>query len=174
MNPRGFIIYLFFLTCGVIFYACKKDKSVIAEPEPVTETITIKEQIIGKWNLNREYTLDLNVSIDTLGDTINNYIVEVDSSYSNSLLYFYSDSTILIDRHSGAATTGTWYPMPDDFDQTHLFLSIGYYYAPRTYHILSLSSNNLVLEFSSNSTYISTWNGTKTIYKDVHTLEMSK
>ena len=172
MNARRCIVYLAFLTCSVLFYTCKKD---VTDPEPVT----IKEQIIGKWNLDREYTLDLNVTIDTVGDTTYNYIEEIDSSYSNSFLYFYSDSTVLIDRHSGVVTTGTWYPMPGDFDQTHLFISIGNYYPPsyqfiKIYHILTLSSNNLVLEFSSNNIFISSSNGSKNIYKDVHTLEMSK
>jgi len=172
MNARRCIVYFAFLTCSVLFYTCKKD---VTDPEPVTEPATIKEQIIGKWNLDREYTLDFNVTIDTVGDTTYNYVEEIDSSYSNSFLYFYSDSSILIDRHSGVVATGTWYPMPGDFDQTHLFFSIDYFYPPSSiYHILTLSSNKLVLEVFSTNISINSLNGSKNTYKDVHTLEMSK
>ena len=173
---KRILIFSVLVVFGIlIFEGCKKDESTV-NPKKTT----LREKIIGKWNFNREYELDYNVRIDTIGDTISKNIVEFDSLYSNSFVYFYSDSTYLLDRHSGTTFIGTWYPLPDEFDDEHLILVKyvcgiwGCSSNQPVYHILTLTSDNLILKFSSESNYTSSWNGTTYFYKDVHILEMSK
>ena len=159
MKKKAILLICFLLiTVAFIFHGCIKDESTTEAALPA-----LKGQIIGKWKVDVEYIKDYYLRTNINGDTITFRDDEFEYFYDSTDVYFYSDSTFWFDIHDHPGSLspgdnnnwGGWKPMPDAFDNKHFMMTDPYfqncgintcYYS--TFHILSLTSNSLVLEYT--------------------------